>query len=51
MQGHRNEFKSGGARCNGLNKVGDKAGTLLTRVDYSIISESFKIQKNGNGLL
>ena len=41
MQGRRNDIKSGGARFNGLNKVGDKVGILLTRVGYSMIFESF----------
>ena len=36
-QGRRNDIKSGGARFNGLNKV----GILLTRVGYSMIFESF----------
>ena len=40
-QVRRNDFKSGGARFNGLNKVGDKVGILLTRVGYSMIFESF----------
>ena len=40
-QGRRNDIKSGGARFNGLNKVGDKVGILLTRVGYSMIFESF----------
>ena len=31
-QGRRNDIKSGGARFNGLNKVGDKVGILLTRI-------------------
>ena len=41
MQGRRNDIKSGWARFNGLNKVGDKVGILLTRVGYSMIFESF----------
>ena len=41
IQGRRNDFKSGGARLNGLNKVGDKVGILLIRVGYSMIFESF----------
>ena len=41
IQGRRNDFKSGGARFNGLNKVGDKVGILLIRVGYSMIFESF----------
>ena len=41
IQGRRNDFKSGGARFNGLNKVGNKVGILLIRVGYSMIFESF----------
>ena len=41
MQGRRNDIKSGWARFNGLKKVGDKVGILLTRVGYSMIFESF----------
>ena len=41
IPGSRNDIKSGGARFNGLNKVGDKVGILLTRVGYSMIFESF----------